>query len=328
MESCNSLPTAELHPWEWPSQPWLCLHIDFAGPVQSKYFLVLVDAHSKWVEIFPTNGPSTAKTIECLRHCFCSLGLPVTIVSDNGTCFTSQEFKNFLNANGIRHVTSAVYKPVTNSLAERMVQTFKNALAQSKESHTTLLDKFLFKYWITPHTTTGFLPSELLFKRKLRCRLNLLHPSDEVDSRVSSSQEFQKKYHTASRLIDFQAQTPVLVRNYARGSKWSPATVLDKHGLISHRCQLDNGQVVKQHQAQVIAGNPDNPTVFESPVAEFTPLSPKPVSPPKSLRVEPHVCSPTPAISASIPSADVQPSTPAKLRRSSRQVRRPDCLNL
>ena len=215
----------------------------------------MVDAHFKWVEIFHTNGPSATETIKSLRHCFCRLGIPVTIVSDNGTCFTSQEFQEFLKQNGIRHVTSAVYKSATNGLAERMVQTFKPALAQFKESYTTLLDKFLFKYRLTPHTTTGVSPAELLFKRKLRCRLDLLHPNEMIGSRVNRSQEFQKKHYTGSpRHVDLEPQTPVLVRNCARGPKWSPAVVQKKHGPLSYRCQLEDGRLVERHQDQVIIG--------------------------------------------------------------------------
>jgi len=36
--------------WEWPTQP---LHIDYAGPIQGKMFLVAADAHSKWMEKLP-----------------------------------------------------------------------------------------------------------------------------------------------------------------------------------------------------------------------------------------------------------------------------------
>ena len=39
-------PKAELHPWEWPDRPWHRLHVDYAGPVDGRYFLVIVDAHS------------------------------------------------------------------------------------------------------------------------------------------------------------------------------------------------------------------------------------------------------------------------------------------
>ena len=345
LETRKSPPKAELHPWEWPSQPWHRLHVDYAGPIQGKYFLIVVDAHSKWVEIFPTNGPSATETIKSLRHCFCRLGIPVTIVSDNGTCFTSQEFQEFLKQNGIRHVTSAVYKPATNGLAERMVQTFKSALAQSKESYTTLLDKFLFKYRVTPHTTTGVSPAELLFKRKLRCRLDLLHPDEMIGSRVNRSQEFQKKHYTGSpRHVDLEPQTPVLVRNYARGPKWSPAVVQQKHGPLSYRCQLEDGRLVERHQDQVIVGNPEpchkpnSPPVVQLPNEVVYPPVPENIPNESPTVVSTHTGD---AIPTSV--ADVQPTSSATqlrksvgkvnspvtpLRRSVRQSRPPDRLNL
>ena len=42
---------APLHPWEWPEQPWFRVHADYAGPLKGKMFLLLVDAHSKWLEV-------------------------------------------------------------------------------------------------------------------------------------------------------------------------------------------------------------------------------------------------------------------------------------
>ena len=48
--------------------------------------------------------------------------------------------------NGVRHVTSAVYKPATNGLAEWIVQTFKAAIATITESISNLLPNFIFKY--------------------------------------------------------------------------------------------------------------------------------------------------------------------------------------
>lgn len=50
---------APLHPWEWPERPWLRIHIDYAGPFLGRMFLVIVDAHSKWLEVYPTNGNTT-----------------------------------------------------------------------------------------------------------------------------------------------------------------------------------------------------------------------------------------------------------------------------
>ncbi len=42
---------APLHPWEWPKHLWTRLYIDHAGPFLGKLFLVIVDAHSKWLEV-------------------------------------------------------------------------------------------------------------------------------------------------------------------------------------------------------------------------------------------------------------------------------------
>ncbi len=88
-------------------------------------FLIIVDAHSKWLDVYSMKTATSAAAIERLRWSFATHGLPDTIVSDNGTVFTSGEFSNFLRRGGIRHVRSAHYHPATNGLAERAVQSVK-----------------------------------------------------------------------------------------------------------------------------------------------------------------------------------------------------------
>ena len=79
-----------------------------------------------------------------------------------------------MHANGVRHITSAPYHPSTNGLAERAVQTFKQALRQMEgESVEDKLARFLLNYRITPHSTIGVSPAELLMGRKLRTRFDL-----------------------------------------------------------------------------------------------------------------------------------------------------------
>ena len=77
-------------------------------------YLILIDAHSKWIEAFCTSNATSQTVIGELRTLFAQFGLPETIVSDNGTCFVSSEFKAFLQSNGIRHITSAPYHPASN----------------------------------------------------------------------------------------------------------------------------------------------------------------------------------------------------------------------
>ena len=121
-----------LHPWEWPNRPWTRIHVDYAGPFMGKMFLVLIDAHSKWMEVQPVCSATSSNTISALRTIFATFGLPEILVSDNGSVFTSEEFRVFIKRNGIRHLTSAPYHPATNGLAERAVQIFKRALKKKQ----------------------------------------------------------------------------------------------------------------------------------------------------------------------------------------------------
>ena len=90
--------------------------------------LLLVDAHSKWIEAFVTVSATSAVVIKEYQSAFARFGLPELIVSDNGLCFTSDEFELFVQRNGIKHVTSASYHPASNGLAERAVQIIKRGL--------------------------------------------------------------------------------------------------------------------------------------------------------------------------------------------------------
>ena len=143
-EHQNSPTKAPMHPWEWPERAWARIHIDYAGPIKGKMILVIVDVHSKWIEALTVNAATSNATIEKLQSVFTTHGLPEVIVSDNGTAFTSEEFKAFVQKNGIRHLTSAPYHPASNGLAERAVQTLKSALkkdpgwSQSRDTNLSL----------------------------------------------------------------------------------------------------------------------------------------------------------------------------------------------
>ena len=167
-----------MHPWEWPEHPWERIHLDYAGPFMGKMFLIAVDAHSKWMEVEAVNTATTQVTVEHLRSMFARFGLPKVIVSDNGTCFTSSEFAEFTERNQIRHVKIAPYHPSSNGLAERAVQTCKMGMKkQLTGTVQTKLPRFLFHYRLTPHTTTGVAPAELLLKRRPRSHLDCIVPS-------------------------------------------------------------------------------------------------------------------------------------------------------
>lgn len=81
-ESANDPARAPLYRWEYPSLTWQRLHIDFAGPVQGKMLMVVIDAHSKWAEIFVVEITTAEGTVSTLRSLFVRMGLVDQIVSD------------------------------------------------------------------------------------------------------------------------------------------------------------------------------------------------------------------------------------------------------
>ena len=85
-----------VHPWEWPGSPWSRVHVDYAGPVRGKMFLLIIDVHSKWLDIHCVNSATSNVTIDKIRSTFASHGFPEIVVSDNGSNFVSSEFKSFL----------------------------------------------------------------------------------------------------------------------------------------------------------------------------------------------------------------------------------------
>ena len=245
-------PLAPLSPWQWPSRPWSRVHIDFLGPFMGHMFLLLIDAHSKWIEVYPMASITAKATIECLRHVFAQLGLPEKVVSDNGPTFVSAEFKDFLQRNGVKHITTSPYHPSSNGLAERAVQTFKNGLRKMKDgSLRTKLARFLFFYRTTPQSTTGISPGELLFGRKLRSPLDLLKP--DLHHRVENNQETQKAMHDKhASHRPFDEGDPVFVRNFSRGPPWLPAAITNRCGPLSFKVKvLEGGMVWRRHQDQL-----------------------------------------------------------------------------
>ncbi|XP_049527925.1 uncharacterized protein K02A2.6-like [Dermacentor silvarum] len=160
--SQNAAPAIPLMSWGRPARRWQRVHLDFAYYKQD-WFLVLVDAHSNWVDVIHMKSTTASKTVEKLRTVFAAFGLPEQIVTDNGPQFVSDEFAVFLRSNAVQHVKTPPYHPASNGAAERLVQTVKKNLVRqlrderrSGQARTIQhrLDQFLFTYRNTPCSTT------------------------------------------------------------------------------------------------------------------------------------------------------------------------------
>ena len=118
-------------PWVFPSKPFERVHVDFAEYNHRFYFL-LVDAYSKWLEVFDMGRDSTtSRTVSCLGDVISPVGVPQIIVSDNGRQFTSSEFESFCAQNGIQHKRSPPYHSASYGQVERIARELKKLYVRS-----------------------------------------------------------------------------------------------------------------------------------------------------------------------------------------------------
>ncbi|XP_019858297.1 PREDICTED: uncharacterized protein K02A2.6-like isoform X2 [Amphimedon queenslandica] len=259
LEVKSTMTPPPLHPWIWPRKPWTRVHLDFAGPLYGKMYLLAVDACSKWPEVWEMSSTTAKRTVQILSHLFGLYGLPEQIVTDNGPQFVSEEFCSFLRERGVKHFRSAPYHPATNGAVERFVKTFKQALKigrqEGKLSSQEVIDRFLLQYRSTPHATTLSTPAELFLGRLLRTRLDLMKP--EIYQEVERQQAHQKHYFDR-RGCDrvFTLGQNVLVREYCRGGvKWSFGQITGICGPLSYWIKLEDGRQVRRHVEQLKKGS-------------------------------------------------------------------------
>ena len=97
-------------------------------------FLVVVDSHTKLLEVFQMQKIKSRNIFERPRSCFTTHGLPDCIVSNNGPTFTSDEFREFTSANGTRHIFAAPYQ---SSIGEWLSGESGSVIQGSHETYAT-----------------------------------------------------------------------------------------------------------------------------------------------------------------------------------------------
>ena len=235
----------------WPARPWPRLHLDFAGPFLNYMFLVIIDAHTKWLEAIPLSGATSRLTIQQLQTIFAHFGLPDTVVTDNGTCFVSSEFEQFISENSIHHWKIAPYHPASKGLAERALQILKQGLKKIKNgSMEEILARLLFNYRITPQSTTGASPAQLLFGRNLKSHLDSLKP--DISCRVEHKQQMQKSAHDRhAKSRYFVEGDEVYARNFRSHPQWVAGKIVKITGPLSFEIELSDGRVIRRHQDHI-----------------------------------------------------------------------------
>ncbi|CAB4028603.1 PREDICTED: uncharacterized protein K02A2.6-like, partial [Paramuricea clavata] len=224
---------APLKMTELPPKPWHTVHVDFCGPFPTgEYTLVVIDAYSRFPEVEIVKSTSATSTISKLERIFATHGLPNILKSDNGPPFQSNEFKQFMTENGIKHQRITPLWPKANSEAENFMKPMEKAIRAAhieKKNWRKELYHFLLNYRATPHTTTKFAPAELLFNREINTKLpsKIINQNTKIDQQVRANDEKGKRNmkrnadkSANAKEVDIKVGDTVLVRQ-TKKNKWS-----------------------------------------------------------------------------------------------------------
>jgi transposase InsO family protein len=159
----------------WPFAQW---GLDQVGPLPKSsqgvhtYVLVAIDKFSKWIKVVPVTNQEATTAVKFFESITYRYGVPNSIITDNGTNFTFDEFQEFAKELGIKIKYASVAHPKSNervekenglvctSLKKRLLRPLKRAAcAWVKE-----LPSVLWSLHTTPNSSTSYTPFFLLFR--------------------------------------------------------------------------------------------------------------------------------------------------------------------
>jgi hypothetical protein len=99
----------------------------FKSVLGNRYVVVMIEHFSKWIELVPIPEKTSHHTAAALRGVLCRYGAPAEVLTDQGEEFRG-ESAELLTKLLIDHRLTSKDHPQSDGLAERMVQTVKEAL--------------------------------------------------------------------------------------------------------------------------------------------------------------------------------------------------------
>ena len=162
--------------------------IDFVGPLpraqgtRCQYLIVAIDYSTKWAEAMASTK-NDARTIAkfLYEHIFVRFGLPIEIVSDQGTHFVNEVVEVLLNEFMVTHRRSAPYPPQANGQAESTNKVLCTALTKVVEGNRGTwerkLPSVLWAYRTAYKTSVGSTPFELVYGLNAVLSIEFLMPT-------------------------------------------------------------------------------------------------------------------------------------------------------
>ncbi|XP_077341804.1 uncharacterized protein LOC143987129 [Lithobates pipiens] len=158
--------------------------VDIVGPLAipsssgKRYILTVVNYATRYPEAVVLSCLRTDKVADALLGIFTRVEFPAKLISDQGPQFVSDLMQALCQKIQMTHIRASPYHPRTNGLCEsfngplkQMLRTFVHSQGKDWKRYPPHL---LFAYREVPQKSTGFLPFELLYGRRVREPLNLI----------------------------------------------------------------------------------------------------------------------------------------------------------
>ena len=196
-------------------EPWERLGIDVTGPHPTSakgntYVLTVIDHFTKWVELFPMRNQEASTVAKLLvDRVFCVHGCPLQILTDRGTNFESNLFRELCELLAIDKIRTTAYQPSTNGGIERFHGTMHSMLAKWISANQRDWDEKLpavaFAYRTSQHESTGFTPYFLMHGREARIPADIVYGPPQTEKGpendlVSSQQHTLREAFELARL--------------------------------------------------------------------------------------------------------------------------------
>lgn len=169
------------------SAPFQRLSMDFLEvsitPRKNRYVLVIIDAFSRWVEVFPTQDELAGTVARLLYdNIITRYGCPHTLLSDNGPSFTAKVVEELCLIMGIKKVFTTAHHPQSNGLVERsnstVLSTLRSYVDELGSDWDLCLPSVRFAINTTPNSTTGLSPFYIHFGMDPRLPIDtIIEPS-------------------------------------------------------------------------------------------------------------------------------------------------------
>ena len=152
-----------------PVIPWTKLASDIFH-FQNDTYLLIVDFTSLFPVVCKLKSMTAKYVTSYFSQVFGEYGWPDTLLTDNGPCYASHEFKQLMTDMSVNHITSSPHYSQSNGLAAKYVQIVKNLFTKAHEEGTDY-QKGLMIYRNTPLDDSLLSPMQILQGSSARSNL-------------------------------------------------------------------------------------------------------------------------------------------------------------